>query len=374
MAEHEDAEHNALLSVPSIDIDALEALHPEDAQRALEALEEQRQRFDEAKIAANTRRGYESDLLDFFWWCHRHRLAPLPADVSTVLSYLTACASGRPYLSRRHRKIRLEFGALRVSSIRRRLAALRFMHRETGHPTELFSHQNPAISGLMRGIERSLGVRPRQKRGLSVSDIHQMISSIRKRERGARISETRHEELIVRDVALLLFAICSGRRRSEIVALDVDDLVFSEEGVEVLIQRSKTDQVAAGQKIYIRRLDSNYCPVAALKEHLGGRSRGPVFMRLDKAARKSEHTGETPRLHAMAVATVLQKAAHSIGKNPKIFGAHSARRTMATLASRHGAPFLGIKTLGGWRSGDGVEPYIEEGRGFEGSITGTLGI
>ena len=53
-------------------------------------------------------------------------------------------------------------------------------------------------------------------------------------------------------------------RRSELVALNVEDLEESELGFKVAIWHSKTDQEGAGQAIAIVR-GSVACPVAALK-------------------------------------------------------------------------------------------------------------
>jgi site-specific recombinase XerD len=38
--------------------------------------------------AANTRRGYRSDLADFAAWCHHHGHQPLPAQPATVSTYV----------------------------------------------------------------------------------------------------------------------------------------------------------------------------------------------------------------------------------------------------------------------------------------------
>jgi len=45
-----------------------------------------------AARAANTLRGYRSDLAEFTTWCAHHDRTPLPAAASTVTGYLTALA------------------------------------------------------------------------------------------------------------------------------------------------------------------------------------------------------------------------------------------------------------------------------------------
>jgi hypothetical protein len=49
----------------------------------------------------------------------------------------------------------------------------------------------------------------------------------------------------VRDRALLLVGFLSACRASNLVALDVPDATFSEQGVDLLLRRSKVDQTGA---------------------------------------------------------------------------------------------------------------------------------
>jgi hypothetical protein len=57
----------------------------------------------------------------------------------------------------------------------------------------------------------------------------------------------------LRDRALLLTGFAGAFRRSELVALDCEDLEESELGFKVMIRHSKTDQEGAGQTIAIVR-------------------------------------------------------------------------------------------------------------------------
>ena len=55
----------------------------------------------------------------------------------------------------------------------------------------------------------------------------------------------------LRDQALLLVGFAGGFRRSELVALNVGDLKFTDEGNAVTLRRSKTDQEGASRKLGI---------------------------------------------------------------------------------------------------------------------------
>ena len=71
----------------------------------------------------------------------------------------------------------------------------------------------------------------------------------------------------LRDRAVLLMGFAGAFRRSELVALNLEDLEESELGFKVIIRHSKTDQEGAGQTIAIVR-GSVACPIAALKAWL----------------------------------------------------------------------------------------------------------
>lgn len=341
-------------------------LPQDEARLVVKDLEEHRNTLANASVSPATRKAYASDWRDFFWWCRRLGLPAYPTDEHTLLLYLSDCARLRPFLSGRHKTLKIVYRKLSYATIRRRLNALSFLHPQ--HSAPHFSASHPPTQRVLKGIARTLGTRSHGKRALSFAQVQSMVDWMWRRE-SVHFIEERRDELNLRDVAILLLGVCSGRRRSELVALQVEDVEFSEEGVVLLVRRSKTDQLGRGRKFYIGSVDSRYCPVAALRAHLGGRSRGPVFTRLDHAARASVHTGDRPALGVQTIASIIKNAAISIGLNPNDFSAHTLRKTMATLASKNGAPFADIKDMGGWSSAAGVGPYILPADEFAGSLT-----
>jgi site-specific recombinase XerD len=50
-----------------------------------------------------------------------------------------------------------------------------------------------------------------------------------------------------RDRAMVMLGVASAFRKSEVVAVNVEDLEFCDEGVRANIRRSKTDQEGKGQ-------------------------------------------------------------------------------------------------------------------------------
>ena len=65
----------------------------------------------------------------------------------------------------------------------------------------------------------------------------------------------------------MLIGFAGGFRRSELVSIEYDDIDFVNEGVKILVKRSKTDQSGEGMTKAIPYFENKiYCPVISLKE------------------------------------------------------------------------------------------------------------
>jgi len=125
----------------------------------------------------------------------------------------------------------------------------------------------------------------------------------------------------LRDRALLLLCFAGALRRSELVALNVEDIEETESGLRITIRRSKTDQEGAGQTIAIVR-GSVACPVAAVKAWL--QAAGITSGRLFRSVRKGGKTlGGS--LSAQAVANIVKAQARAVGLEPTSYAGHSLR-------------------------------------------------
>lgn len=357
------------------------ALPPEQATAALAALEDVAALLANDDCSDNTRRSYENDLADFFWWIERHHLqdhAVLTAYV--VAMYLADCSTERWFLTRRGKEPRMVRRQLKFSTLKRRLASLRYL---AGHlqdrpvagfeASEDIGPGNRHLARLMKGAKRQLGLRTEGKAAFSLVQIQRMVQWIRQR-RNAPYAEERQDALNIRDEALLLAAFGTGRRRSVLAALQAGHLTFDDDaaGVEIEIVRSKGDQFGKGSKIYLTRVDSDFCPVAALRRHLGNRRLGPVFQRLDHRAQKSRWTGDTDGITGRTVANVIQAAAAGIGLDPRRYGAHSMRHSMVRKATAAGIELARIQATGGWGSVAAMDPYLKAGEIRKASFTAAL--
>jgi len=133
----------------------------------------------------------------------------------------------------------------------------------------------------------------------------------------------------VQDRALVLVGLAGPLRRSELVALDVDDVAFTDDGLVVAIRRSKTGQEGEGATVGIHYgSDPATCPVPALRTHLelSGIADGPIF--------RTERDGH--RMSGRAAAARVQHLAGLIGRDVDEIGAHSLRAGLITAAWKAG--------------------------------------
>jgi site-specific recombinase XerD len=254
--------------------------------------------------AANTKRAYRSGWRDFSKWCDASGREPLPADVATVIDYLTHLADRGQ--------------AMATIDVKR--AAIASAHATAGYgdPTK-----HPDVATLVKGIARTIGRAQAKKEPVTLDDLRAMVGTLDTSTVGGK-----------RDKALILLGYAGAFRRSELVALDVADLRVNGK-VVVTLRKSKTDQEAQGRQKHVPTLDdATICPVTALLDYLdtAGIESGPVFRRLDRAGRLT-----ADRLSAQSVALILKATAKAAGLDHRNLSGHSLRAGYITTANRAGA-------------------------------------
>ena len=199
----------------------------------------------------NTMRAYRADWQHFAAWCAGHGFVPVPAAPAVVGAYLASLAESHA-----------------PNTIRRRLAALGKMHRFNDLPW------NPAhrdIQGPLQGLLRQHGRPARKVAPLTLALLRQLLATCDSSARGRR------------DRALLLFGFAGALRRSELVALQVEDVAEVAGGLRLRIARSKTDAAAQGAEIGLPRgRHAETCPVQAFAawQAVARRRAGPLFRRI----------------------------------------------------------------------------------------------
>ena len=244
-----------------------------------------------------------------------------------------------------------------LATARTRLAAVATAHRIAG--VALDTKAGP-IANVLEGFKREQGIKP-------LKQATPLLVEVLKRLLGIYTKDTPANR---RDKALLLIGFASALRRSEIVALDVEDVESVPQGVVLRLLRSKTDQQGKGELIAIHRgTDSEFCAVTALERwiEVRGRKPGPLFTRLHKGGRM---TGE--RLRPQAVALVLKRAALASGLNSGSFSGHSLRAGLATSAALAGADLKDIMAQTRHRSHDIALRYIRRAEIWKDNVTKLL--
>lgn len=268
----------------------------------LEADTESARDYARASLSENTLRCYRVALEDFAAWCADRQAQPFPAAPDRVAAYLAACADR----------------GLSVSTIGLRVAAIRWMHETRGVESPTGSQ---AVITTLAGIRRRLGVAQLRKAPATSDRVKRMVSRI-----------VGDDVKSKRDRALLLVGFALAARRSELVALRIEDLEESPDGLLVKIRRSKADQEGRGAVLGIPfGIERESCPVLALRAWLeaAGIVEGLVFRGVDR------HGRVNGSLTGHSVARIVKSYAEAAGLDGD-FSAHSLRAGFITSAAEKG--------------------------------------
>src|SRR5262245_5115802 len=249
--------------------------------------------------AANTLAAYRSDWNDFTTWCRTHLRESLPAEPATVALYITDLAE-----------------RCKPSTITRRLATISQAHQQAGHPTPTTA---PLVRDVLQGIKREKGSAPAAKAAAVTAIIRAMVETLDDDLKGKR------------DRALILVGFAGAFRRSELVALTVAAVQFTNDGLVVKLQHSKTDQEGMGETKGIPYGSTPAtCPVRALRAWLdaAGIVAGPIFRPINRWSQVRPR-----RLTDHAVAVIVKQLAARAGYDPAAFSGHSLRAGLATARS-----------------------------------------
>lgn len=287
----------------------------------------------ELSVSKATRKGYMGDFAKFRLWCIGHDLEYDPASVETVVLYLTSLKNKK------------------YSTIARAVTSINRIYQMAGLQSPI---QSPEIRSLLKGLRREIGIACEQTKPLSWQQVIRMVSG------------ELPSFLGIRNKALISFAWCGAFRRSELCAMDIEDLERIESGFIVTIRKSKTDQEAEGVKVYIPAAPSNspVCPVRSVEQLIArmNRKEGPLFVRTHRRIDDFFSPGSTfDRLSAQSVTHIVKKMVRNIGLNPVNFSAHSLRRGFATEAAKIGIPERLIARQTRHKSMTVLRRYIDDG-------------
>jgi site-specific recombinase XerD len=178
---------------------------------------------------------------------------------------------------------------------------------------------------------------------------------------GELLALCRTDTLIgTRDRALLTLGFAGAFRRSELVALEVEDLAECPDGLRVTIRRSKTDREGAGQQIAILR-GVRICPVEAVQTWLARAdiSTGLVLPPVLKGGRLG---GKLPDQRVAHIVKAYAPARRP--RSPHVLG-HSLRAYFCTSAAEHGASVWKMMDVSRHRSVNTLRGYVRNAESFK---------
>ena len=359
-------------------------------------------RFFAASRAPSTVRAYASDWARFERWCERKNVSSLPASSATLALYLADAADAVN-----------DDGTWSYSpvTLTRWVAAINAKHRESDH---LPPGAHDGVSRVLAGIKRTRHRKTKQARALRLEPLRKVIDSI-------PIAGWPQGIKGRRDSLMLLLGFAGAFRQSEIAGLVVGDISLDEhDGMQVLLRRSKGDQVGEGQiKAIPFGTDYRTCVpcafvrwrwilrashgtedtalpasvvsppdpalarmMAALRkapsgkhvcrtqfEPVEGEEKWPLFEPLSKAGRlQGRHmTGEV-------VHRVVKERMKAAGLDPRGFSGHSLRAGFVTEADAQGASVQEVMRQTGHRSPVSVEDYVRHTSPLQRNAVTKLGL
>lgn len=270
-----------------------------------------------------TTRSYDADMRHF-----KQHGGTIPATAAVVAEYLAKFA-----------------GTLAVATLQHRLIAIHRAHADKGLRSPAMDQ---VVKRTMQGIRRTFGIKQRRVTALIKDDLLEMMVHI----------DQQLPMKAARDRALLLVGFAGAFRRSELVGLRYEDMMLYDNGLELLLRRSKTDQEGAGRTVFIPYARSNRCPVKALKNwlELAEIVAGPLFRPINRHDQLVGNRALTPQAVALIVKSAVRMMAGE--EAARMVAGHSLRAGYCTEAAAVGLQPYQIREQTGHRSDVTLARYI----------------
>jgi integrase len=310
-----------------------------------------------ASKAANTRLAIRANYGVWKAWCvaQKKRRKPYPAAPGDLAAFLQAQAPAIGVT--RGGEFKLDPRGLTAdgspaksySTLSRYLGTLSKLHRDGNQPDPT---RDPEVLAVWRVLGRGLA-RPAQKAPLTFDIIRQALISLPDTPSGKR------------DRALLILAYTLMARRSELVALDVENFDLHADGsATVVFERQKTGEQG-----------TNYLTpevMAIVKRWLQAAqiTTGPIFKRMDNARGLS-----AGRMTSQSVAGIFKRVAKRLALpelDPRRISSHSARIGATHDLVEAGAPDAAIMRDAGWKTTRMVGMYSRGAKAKKGAMASRL--
>ena len=325
----------------------------------------------EKSKAKNTQDKYEGDWLKFIDYCkNKYHCNPIEVDDLDSAYALTAnymdwlhedpeakILKGSSNIPGREKINNNPYSstAYKASTIQRILASITYKYRLNGFQ---FDRKNPNISETISAIVRNeKNLKSGQAKEILKDDLVKIIEAIPENDDDFRN---------IRDKALILMGFYSFCRRSELLGMKFEHLNFGEDGIQVLIPFSKTDQSGEGRMIFLPKTNDDYCPIKALNKWLevARIDNGSLFYKINKSNNIEKYTLNHKNIKMSLTDThfvlMLKKRAVAAGLEDcdKISG-HSLRIGAITQARMNGVPTHEIMAQSGHKTTQMIDRYTK---------------
>jgi integrase len=253
----------------------------------------------------------------------------IPATVDQIAAHVTEMAA-----------------SLAVATIDKRLVSLHVAHLEQGYSSPV---HDPRIKQLMQGVRRSIGIAQRRVAAIDKSVLLDMWS----------VASKGRPNWAARTTALIAIGFTGAFRRSELVSLTWDAVVWLSGGLEITLRVSKVDQAGAGFVKFIPEARGDRCPVKALRhwQEVCGDTVGVIFRPINR----HDQIGDAA-LTPHGVALIVKSLIEQTGRDPTLYSGHSLRSGFATEGTLAGIPSYQLMQVTGHRSEATLQKYVRIGK------------
>lgn len=298
--------------------------------------------------AKNTLLAYKSDFEYFVCWAKMNAMpCELPFDKDVVIKFIVDHLYGLPddiddaliEVGMKAKK-----GPHKISTIQRRIAAISSIHK-------LKKLSNPCDDSDVKLMLKK-AKKAAAKNGYKINKKTATTADIL----GEMLSQCDDSIVGIRDRAILMFAFSSGgRRRSEVVSANIEDLQKVPNGYLVSLGVTKTDQTGE-QNLQVPVLGASGSALEAWLNKIGNPQYGPLFRALTPKL-----TVTNKRLNDKAIPRIVKRLAEKAGYDPRDFSGHSMRSGFITEGGRQNINIFQLMELSGHKSIQTAKGYYRTG-------------
>lgn len=276
--------------------------------------------FDRCKGAYSekTLSGYRSDLRCFISWCDGQGRNWAPADADTVACFIDD-----------------QIRELSIATIKRRVEAVKFVHRMLDLPSPASSSE---VRLALRRAARERPARPKQSLGLTSDIMGRMLAACPNTMAG------------MRDACLISLGYDTLCRSVELAAMRVEHL--APDGGTILVPRAKSDPFGEGRIAYLSASTQKRVTTWLAAS---GLTSGPLFQGLHTRKLSGQN------LNTASIRRIVKRAAEraKLEDEATRLSGHSMRIGAAQDMMVVGIDHVAIMQAGGWKSANVLCRYVE---------------